>query len=344
MPVRTIEWVDGTIRIIDQTRLPERLVFLDIGDIETLSEAIRSLRVRGAPAIGIAGAMGAALAAVSYEGEDRQGLISAVREAVSYLRKTRPTAVNLFWALDRMEARLDALASQEAGRIREALRDEALTILEEDRKVCRDMGRNGAELLPDRATVLTHCNAGGLATSGYGTALGVIYAAKEAGKDIRVFADETRPLLQGSRLTAWELMASGVEVTVICDSAAGHILRRGGIDAVLVGADRIASNGDAANKIGTYSLAVVAERHGIPFYVVAPVSTIDFSTVSGDEIPIEERAGEEVVGGFGMRTGPEGVRVANPAFDVTPSRLITAIVTEKGVHEAPYGKSLGNLK
>jgi len=340
MPVKTIEWIDGRIRIIDQTQLPGKLAYLDIRDIKVLGEAIQKLRIRGAPAIGIAGAMGVALAAQVYRGSERKGLIRNVKESIKFLRMTRPTAVNLFWALDRMEKVLDSVADEPVDEIRERLLQEAMTILEEDRQVCRRMGHHGASLIPEDATVLTHCNAGGLATADYGTALGVIYAAVEMGKRVKVYVDETRPLLQGSRLSAWELIQSGIDVTVICDSAAGFLMGQGRIDCILVGADRIAANGDVANKIGTYTLAVLAEKHDVPFYVVAPISTFDFILASGDKIPIEERSGEEVVQGFGLKTGPEGVDVYNPAFDITPHDFVTAFVTEKGVLHPPYEESL----
>jgi methylthioribose-1-phosphate isomerase len=340
MPVKTIEWIDGRIRIIDQTQLPGKLAYLDIRDIKVLGEAIQKLRIRGAPAIGIAGAMGVALAAQVYRGSERKGLIRNVKESIKFLRMTRPTAVNLFWALDRMEKVLDSVADEPVDEIQERLLQEAMTILEEDRQVCRRMGHHGASLIPEEATVLTHCNAGGLATADYGTALGVIYAAVEMGKRVKVYVDETRPLLQGSRLSAWELIQSGIDVTVICDSAAGFLMGQGRIDCILVGADRIAANGDVANKIGTYTLAVLAEKHDVPFYVVAPISTFDFILASGDKIPIEERSGEEVVQGFGLKTGPEGVDVYNPAFDLTPHDFVTAFVTEKGVLHPPYEESL----
>jgi len=344
MVVKTIEWIDGKIRIIDQTKLPEELVYLDIDDVEVLGEAIRKLRIRGAPAIGITGAMGVALAAHGYRESDGKELAQRVRKAISYLRKTRPTAVNLFWALDRMGRVVDKVENEPVEKMREKLLQEALALLEEDRSVCRRIGRNGARLLPQEAAVLTHCNAGGLATSGYGTALGVIYAAVEVGKKVKVYVDETRPLLQGSRLTAWELVGAGIEVTVICDSVAGFLMKQGRIDCILVGADRVTANGDVANKVGTYSLAVLAEKHGVPFYVVAPVSSFDFSLSSGEKIPIEERSGEEVVEGFGPRTGPEGVDVYNPAFDVTPHDLVTAFVTERGGLFPPYEDSLKTLQ
>jgi len=342
--VKTIGWIDGKVRIIDQTLLPEKRIFLDIDDVAVLGEAIQTLRVRGAPAIGIAAAMGVALAAHGYPGDDNGVLVHSAREAISYLRTTRPTAVNLFWALDRMEEVLDRVQREPAEDIRKRLLKEALTIWEDDRSICRKMGKQGAELLTDECTVLTHCNAGGLATADYGTALGVIYAAHEMGKKIKVYADETRPLLQGSRLTAWELKESGIDVTVICDSVAGALMNKVNIDCVLVGADRIAFNGDVANKIGTYGLSVLAHQHHVPFYVIAPVSTFDFSLASGADIPIEERSANEVIKGFGVLTAPEDVKVYNPAFDVTPHELVSAIVTENGIHYPPYEKSLVQIQ
>jgi methylthioribose-1-phosphate isomerase len=335
MPVQTIRWKDGRIRIIDQTRLPNALVYLDMDSIDDLCEAIQTLRIRGAPAIGIAGSMGAALAAHQFQGESRPDFDDAVRQAVTRLRATRPTAVNLFWALDRMEQVLSANPEESVPKIREKLIHEALKILEEDDAICRRIGENGLSLIPDSSTILTHCNTGGLATSGYGTALGVVYAAFEAGKKVRAYVDETRPLLQGARLTAWELREAGIEVTVLCDSAAATLMQQGMIDCVIVGADRIAANGDTANKIGTYALAVLAKAHDIPFYVAAPLSTFDLSIPSGDQIPIEQRDESEVSTGFGVRTVPEGVAIYNPAFDVTPHGLISAIVTEKGIITPP---------
>lgn len=329
--------------MIDQTLLPEEYKVLEIDSIDVLAEAIVSLRVRGAPAIGIAGAMGAALAAVLYTGDSREEMDDFVLAHIKTLAGTRPTAVNLFWALDRMKALLEKNDKASVAEMRDILIQEAEAILEEDKAICRQMGRNGQELIPDGATVLTHCNAGGLATGDYGTAVGVFYAAQEAGKTIKVFADETRPLLQGARLTSWELQQSDIDVTVLCDSAAATLMQKGVIDCVVVGSDRVAANGDAANKIGTYSLAVLANAHNIPFYIVAPVSTFDFDLASGDLIPIEQRAGEEVSEGFGKKTVPDGVNIYNPAFDVTPHTLITAIVTEKGVIEAPNTEKVATL-
>ncbi|MBN2416773.1 S-methyl-5-thioribose-1-phosphate isomerase [bacterium] len=336
MPVETIRWSDGDIVIIDQTLLPETCQLLTLTSVEMVAEAIRSLRVRGAPAIGIAGAMGMALAAHGYRGCSAAELRAELAAVSEVLAATRPTAVNLFWALNRIGQLIASVPDADVATLRQSILREAQLILEEDRAACRAMGRNGAALLPDECTVLTHCNAGGLATGDFGTALGVIYAAAEAGKRVRVFADETRPLLQGSRLTAWELRQSGIEVTVLCDNAAGSLLASGAIDAVIVGADRIAANGDTANKIGTYPLSVLAREHTVPFYVVAPTSTIDPAIATGADIPIEFRSGEEIGNGFGRRTAPEGVHYYNPAFDVTPAANITAIITERKVEHPPY--------
>lgn len=340
MPVETIRWeggADGHVRMIEQTLLPERLEMLEVRDVRAMFDAIQRLAVRGAPAIGIAAGYGVLLGLQPAAIEDATDAVARTREVAAYLAKSRPTAVNLFWALDRMVARAerDHAAGADAGAILAGLRQEADAIWEEDRAICRRIGELGAELISDGATLLTHCNAGGLATADYGTALAPIYTAHAQGKKVAVFADETRPLLQGARLTAWELAASGVDVTVITDSMAGRVLFEGKIDAVFVGADRIARNGDTCNKIGTYSVAVLAREHRVPFYVCAPLSTFDASIPDGSHIPIEERAPEEITHGFGRRTAPEGVRVYNPAFDVTPARLVTAIVTEAGVIEAP---------
>ncbi len=343
MPVQTIEWIDGKIKIIDQTQLPGQLNYITIDRVENLAEAIRNLRIRGAPAIGIAGAMGVALAAFQYRAEDKKGLVEKLTSTICILKETRPTAVNLFWALDRMKNLIDSLRGESVETIRNRLIWEAVSIFEEDRQLCRQIGQNGANLIPQEATILTHCNAGGLATADYGTALGVIYAAVESGKKVKVYADETRPLLQGSRLTAWELKRSGIDVTVICDSTAGFLMEQKKIDCVLVGADRIAANGDVANKVGTYTLAVLAQKHRIPFYVVAPLSSFDFSIPSGNHIPIEERAREEIVERFGTKTAPEGVPVYNPAFDVTPHKLVRAFVTEQEILYPPYKKSISNI-
>ncbi|HOX45835.1 MAG TPA: S-methyl-5-thioribose-1-phosphate isomerase [Myxococcota bacterium] len=330
-----VMWNAGRVRILDQTRLPAAEVWLELEQVDALDEAIRALRVRGAPAIGVAAALGCALAAHRFAGDDAERLRAAVARAADQLAATRPTAVNLFWALERMRRRLASLVGQPAGAIRQALLAEAESIRQEDLAACQAIGAHGAALLPQDATVLTHCNAGALATAGHGTALGVIRSAVAAGKRVRVFADETRPLLQGARLTAWELMRDGLEVTLICDNMAGALLGRGGVSACVVGADRIARNGDAANKIGTYGLAVLARRHAVPFYVAAPFTTVDLSVADGAGIPIEERAPEEVTCPQGVPFAPAGVRVWNPAFDVTPAELITALVTERGVIHGP---------
>jgi methylthioribose-1-phosphate isomerase len=337
---RTIEWVggrDGFVRLLDQTLLPVRVQYRDCRTVEDVWEAIRSLRVRGAPAIGVAAAMGVVLGVQRHPDLATYGL--RLREVCAYLRTSRPTAVNLFWALDRMENCLARAGLLPADRTKfwhlsqwtNRLLDEALAIETEDRAMCRAIGEAGAPLLHDGQGVLTHCNAGGLATAGLGTALAVLYVAAEQGKRLRVYADETRPLLQGARLTAWELRQAGIDVTLICDSMAAQVMKEGRVQAVLVGADRIAANGDTANKIGTYGVAVLARAHGIPFYVAAPSSTFDLSLPDGGGIPIEQRDPREVTHGLGGPTAPEAVAVYNPAFDVTPAGLLAGIVTERGV-------------
>ena len=334
--IETLRWKEGCVELIDQTLLPAELVYKECRDVEVLAEAIESLRVRGAPAIGVAGAFGVALGAQEIREAGREGFLKELEKRIQRLAATRPTAVNLFWALDRMRGVIEQCPTEDVDELKGRLLEEALKVQEEDKAICRKMGFNGAELLQDGMTVLTHCNAGGLATADYGTALGVIYAAKEQGKRIRVFADETRPLLQGARLTAWELMENGIETTLICDNMAAWVMSKGKVDCVIVGSDRIASNGDVANKIGTYGVAISAQAHGIPFYVVAPFSTIDMKLASGEDIPIEERSPEEVTSLAGRRTAPESVSVFNPAFDVTPYRYVAAIISEKGVARAPY--------
>ena len=329
-------WADDHIRLLDQTLLPEKEVWLEIADVDALCEAIRNLRVRGAPAIGIAAAMGAALTAFNSEGPDWEAVSRSVKKACLKLAATRPTAVNLFKALDRMERRLEFSAGQTVTDLREGLLAEALAVAEEDRRIGESIGLHGAGLLTDPAVVLTHCNAGGLATSGFGTALGVVYAAHRMGKKIHVFADETRPLWQGARLTAWELSRAGVDVTVITDSAAAWLMKTRRIDCVLVGADRIARNGDTANKIGTYGLAVLARSHGVPFYVAAPATTFDPEADSAADIPIEERSGDEMRTAFGRRIVPDAAAVWNPAFDVTPGELVAGFITERGVIHPPF--------
>jgi methylthioribose-1-phosphate isomerase len=331
----TIDWTDAGIVMIDQTRLPRETAYVTCRDYKEVAEAIRSMIIRGAPAIGVAAAMGVAIGALKAD-----NLESEMPVICETLAKTRPTAVNLFWAIDRMRRLYESLRGSTVKQIRERLVAEAQLVKREDIAINEAIGRNGAPLVPDGKTVLTHCNAGALATAGYGTALGVIRAAVEAGKKIDVFADETRPFLQGSRLTAWELQQEGIFTTIITDNMAGHFLKSGRIGCVVVGADRIAANGDVANKIGTYGVAVLAKENNVPFYVAAPISTLDLSLNSGEAIPIEERAGTEVTHVQGVHVTPDGIDVANPAFDVTPNRYVTAIITERGVAKAPYIESL----
>ncbi|HPD17144.1 MAG TPA: S-methyl-5-thioribose-1-phosphate isomerase [Planctomycetota bacterium] len=334
MPVPTIEWlggVDGCARLIDQTLLPTEFRQIECRTLEAMWEAIKVLRVRGAPAIGVAAAFGAILGIQNSTAGTYADFEADLRRATDYLATSRPTAVNLFWALERMKRVAAENRALPIPQLKRRLLDEALAIAEEDKAICRAIGRHGAALIRDGAGVLTHCNAGGLATADYGTALAVMFAAHEQGKRFRVFADETRPLLQGARLTAWELMQAGIDVTLICDNMAAVVMRQGKVNLVIVGADRIAANGDTANKIGTYGVAILAKEHGVPFYVAAPVSTFDLSLPSGDGIPIEERRPEEVTHGLGRQTAPDGVDVYNPAFDVTPARLIAGIITERGV-------------
>jgi methylthioribose-1-phosphate isomerase len=333
--VQTVAWLgdaaSGFLRLIDQTRLPTEYVELDCRDLPTIWEAIKSLRVRGAPAIGVAAAYGAVIGARAQGTSDAVVVHSGLAEATAYLRTSRPTAVNLFWALDRMDA-VAATDSHCDGRVLlDRLLQEAQRIDHEDRATCRAIGQHGAALVSPGQGILTHCNAGGLATADYGTALAVIFAAAEAGIPVSVYADETRPLLQGARLTAWELARRDIPVTLICDSMAAQVMREGKVQLVIVGADRIASNGDTANKIGTYGLALLAKAHGIPFYVAAPKSTFDFSIGDGSAITIEQRDPREVTHGFGRQTAPDGIEVYNPAFDVTPAELISGIVTEAGI-------------
>ena len=334
--IETLSWLGdrfGTLKLIDQTLLPTELKVIECRNVETVWEAIKMLRVRGAPAIGIAAAYGVCIGLQTLPADaDLSAFHNRLGRVTDYLASSRPTAVNLFWALNRMKAQAESMyATDNVAAIWEALFAEAQAIHEEDRHICRSIGRFGQELVKDGSTWLTHCNAGGLATADYGTALAVFFAATESGKRIQVYADETRPLLQGARLTAWELMQRGIDVTLICDSMAALVMRQGKIDGVVVGADRIAANGDTANKIGTYGVAVLAKVHNVPFYVAAPVSTFDLCLLEGSEIPIEERSADEICGGFGKRTAPEGCKVYNPAFDVTPAELITGIITERGV-------------
>lgn len=333
---QTVGWVGdparGHLRLIDQTRLPTEFTEINCHDVPTVWEAIKLLRVRGAPAIGVAAAYGAVIGARSRGLADMDSVHQALRESTAHLRTSRPTAVNLFWALDRMDATAAVSARLDSpGALLDRLLAEAHAIAEEDRAMCRAIGKHGADLVATGEGILTHCNAGGLATADYGTALAVIFSAQEQGKRVRVFADETRPLLQGARLTAWELQRRGVPVTLICDSMAAQVMKEGKVQKVVVGADRIAANGDTANKIGTYGVALLARAHGIPFYVAAPSSTFDLTIADGSAIPIEQREAHEVTHGFGRQTAPTGVDVYNPAFDVTPAELIAGIITEKGV-------------
>lgn len=328
MSIETIKWEDDRLKIIDQTKLPDELVYLECNTPEEVAEAIKILRVRGAPAIGIVSAYGVVL------GADR------IEKTIKLLASTRPTAVNLFWTLQRMER---CAKECQGGELKKALLKEAISIHEDDKKKCRQIGEYGASLIKDGNTILTHCNAGVLATGGMGTALAPIYLAKEQGKEVKVFADETRPLLQGARLTTWELKQAGIDVTLICDNMAAVVMKEGKIDLVIVGADRIAQNGDVANKIGTYGVAVLAKEHHLPFYVAAPTSTFDLSLEEGSQIPIEVRGTDEVTHGFGKRTAPEGIKVYSPAFDVTPNKLITAIITENGIAYQPFINTLKNI-
>jgi len=339
--VKPAEWIDGKLRIIDQTRLPLEQVLLELGNYQEVAQAIKEMRVRGAPAIGVVGAYGIAMGAQEIETDDINDFVIALCQVVEAITLTRPTAINLFRQADRMQQL--ALRGESVGQIKTALVAEAKSIHAEEEDSTRRLSQIGAELIGDEFSVLTHCNAGVLATAGFGTALGVLVAAKKQGKKIRVFADETRPLLQGARLTAWELMQENIPVTLITDSMSGFLLRRGEIDCVVVGADRIAANGDVANKIGTYTVAVLAKENRVPFYVAAPLSTVDLSVPSGDEVPIEERGPEEVTHLAGRRIAPEGVDVRNPAFDVTPHTYVTAIITEKGVVREPYDEGLRRL-
>jgi methylthioribose-1-phosphate isomerase len=338
--VATVEYANGIVRLIDQRRLPTEEVLIDCRDYQAVADAIKMLAVRGAPAIGVAAALGLAMGAHAIDAVDFERFWSSFTEVCAVMAATRPTAVNLFWAIERMKACAQTHRRLPIAELKVRLEQEALGILEEDIANNRRMGLYGQELIPDQARILTHCNAGALATAGYGTALGVIRAAVEQGKRVQVIADETRPVLQGARLTAWELQKDGIPVTLIADNMAASLMRRGLVDLVIVGADRIAANGDVANKIGTYGVAVLAQAHGIPFYVAAPLSTIDTSLRSGDDIPIEERQPEEVTHIGDRQIAPTGVGVLNPAFDVTPHEYVRAIITEAGVLRPPLNQSI----
>jgi methylthioribose-1-phosphate isomerase len=340
----TVAWTSScAVRLIDQTRLPNEEVYVECRTIEEVAEAIQKLRVRGAPAIGIAAAMGLAMAAQGIQAGAFEEFFRALEGMGAFLIRTRPTAVNLAWAVRRLLSIAQKQRDLSLAEIKASLVAEAQAMRDEDIRINRAMGRHGQSLVPNPARVLTHCNAGGLATAGYGTAVGVIRAAVEAGKRIMVWVDETRPLLQGARLTAWELQRAGIPATLITDNMAAHFMGRGQVDLVVVGADRIARNGDVANKIGTYGVALLARAHGIPFYVAAPISTLDLDLTDGSQIPIEERAPEEVTHHGGRQLAPAGIRVANPAFDVTPASFVDAIITERGVARPPYDVSLPHL-
>jgi len=342
--MRTLEWRNGKVKFIDQTKLPLDKVFIETDDHRVIEDAIKQLKIRGAPAIGIAAAFGIVLGVQHFDNHDKSAFNRQFENVASAMASTRPTAVNLFWAIERMRKIFAEHKHLSVREIKSALIHEANSILEEDIETCRRIGENGAMLIPDNSTALTHCHTGFLATGGDGTALNVIWTAVKQGKRVKVYADETRPLLQGARLTTWELMEKGVDVTLITDNTAAYVMQQKLADFVIVGADRIALNGDVANKVGTYNLAVLAKEHLIPFYVAAPVSTIDFYTASGSEIPIEERKPEEVTESFGKRIAPYGVKVYSPAFDITPHHLITAIVTEAGVLYPPFKEQIIRLR
>ncbi|HKQ96434.1 MAG TPA: S-methyl-5-thioribose-1-phosphate isomerase [Candidatus Polarisedimenticolia bacterium] len=339
----TVDWSDGAVVMLDQRRLPEEEIYLRLTSAGAVADAIRDMAIRGAPAIGVAAALGIALGFAAPDKDGPSEPAARFEALATRFAATRPTAVNLFWAIDRMRRVFESVRTRSMEAIGRVLLDEARAVRAEDIAACRLLGRHGADLVPGPSRILTHCNAGALATAGYGTALGVVRAAVEAGKRVQVFADETRPFLQGARLTAWELHKDGIPVTVLSDGMAGALFQKGGVDLCIVGADRIARNGDTANKIGTYGVAVLAQAHGVPFYVAAPTSTVDLSLATGAQIPIEERSAAEMTHVAGRRIVPEGVPVMHPAFDVTPARLVAAIVTEQGVARPPYDESLPRL-
>ena len=342
--IKTVEWSEEGVRLIDQTKLPTQEAYVTCRTYEEVADAIRTMIVRGAPAIGVTAAMGIALGVRDADGDHVAELRRKFDKICETMGETRPTAVNLFWAIRRMQEKFEACSEMPVAQLRQALIQEAQRIYVEDLALNEALARHGAALMPASGAVLTHCNAGALATAGgYGTALGVIRAAIEAGKKLNVYADETRPFLQGARLTAWELQKDGIPTTVISDNMAGAMMAQGKVGAVVVGADRIAANGDTANKIGTYSVAVLAKEHGIPFYVAAPFSSIDMETPDGSKIPIEQRAAREVTHVAGTRITPENIKVENPAFDVTPAKYIAAIITERGIAKPPFSESLRKL-
>lgn len=336
----SIEWLGDRVRFLDQTELPDHETFVETADINVLAEAIVKLKIRGAPLIGIAATYGVLLGLLKSKNSSSEIFLRRFNDAVTLLEKTRPTAKNLFWALERMRKVLRLNSTKNANELFDILESEAKAIHDEDRMMCESMGFYGAQLIEDGATILTHCNTGALATGGIGTALGVIKTAHHSGKKISVYVDETRPLLQGARLTMWELQQENIPATLITDNTAAWTIKKKNVGMIIVGADRVVANGDAANKIGTYNLSILAKEHGIPFYVVIPTSTIDLSLSNGQEIPIEERSKDEVVSFTGKRITPASINVFSPAFDVTPNEYITAIVTDKGIHRAPYDRSL----
>jgi methylthioribose-1-phosphate isomerase len=341
--MRPIDWRNGKVRFIDQTQLPTEEIYIETDKVEVLAEAIRSLQIRGAPALGIAAAFGLVLGARTFSGTDRNEFLRHCKKISSYIGSTRPTAVNLFWALGRMQSAVNGNTSPEIGDLQNCLLNEALLIQRQEIETCRLIGQHGSDIIPDGGGILTHCNTGALATGDYGTALSAIIRAHELGKKILVYVDETRPLFQGARLTTWELRNHGIEAVLITDNAAGFVMQQGKIDVVIVGADRVVANGDVANKIGTYTIAVLAEKHRIPFYVAAPSSTFDPTLLSGKEIPIEERDSREVTELFGHRIAPPGIAVYAPAFDVTPHELVKGIITEYGILRPPYSASIEAL-
>lgn len=341
--MRSIEWIDGKVKMIDQTKLPTELQFIEAEDHKIVADAIKKLKIRGAPAIGIAAGFGIYLGIKNFEG-DKEKLKYIFESVCSEFARTRPTAVNLFWAIERMKKAFYSNFDLEINELKGKLLEEALAIQDDDIRMCRAIGLHGYKLVPDEANILTYCNTGWLATGDYGTALGIIYTAFEQGKKIRVYVSETRPLLQGARLTTWELMQRGIETILITDNMSAYLMKLGKIDCIIVGADRVALNGDTANKIGTYNLAIVAKYHGIPFYVACPTSSIDFNIKTGEEIPIEERNSEEITEIAGKKIAPDGVKTFSPAFDVTPNDLITAIVTELGVIYPPFDEGIQKIK
>ncbi len=343
MGFKTLEWKKGKLYLLDQTKLPEEETYVPCSTYQEVARAIKKMIVRGAPAIGVAAGFGMVLGARQANRKRPDSLLKPLDQVGRFLIATRPTAVNLIWAVERMQKFARQRVNEGSGDLQGELQKEAIRIMEEDLRACREMGRQGQVLIPDGSSVLTHCNAGALATAGYGTALGVIRAAREAGKRVHVYVDETRPFLQGSRLTAWELMKDRIPCTLITDNMAGWLMYQGKIQLVITGADRIAANGDTANKIGTYSLALLCRAHGIPFYVAAPLSTIDLSTERGDKIPIEQRSRTEITTLLGKRIAPERVKVFNPAFDVTPHRFISAIITERGIVQKPNRSNLKKI-